>query len=177
MGTSQDVADLSDDALVERALITGVQEVRVINVDTVVVADWVRQKCRFGCGGYGQCLTCPPYSPAPAETRAMLGHYRRGVLLHNHGRKWGAIQDAVAALERDFFLEGYHKALAMGSGPCHLCDACDTDGPCRHPREARPAMEACSIDVFSTARANGFTIRTVKTRQQTPDFFGLVLVE
>ena len=169
--------DLTDEQLVERALKTGVQEARIIDVDTVVVADWVRAKCQFGCGGYGGCLTCPPYSPTPQETRAMLSHYRRGVLIHNHGNHWTAIKEAVASLERDLFLEGYHKAYAMGSGPCHLCETCNLEEACRHPREARPAMEACSIDVFSTVRANGFTIRTVKTRRQTPDFFGLVLVE
>ena len=171
------VPEMTDERLVERALRTGVQEARVIDVNTVVVADRVREKWRFGCGGYGRRLTCPPYSPTPAETRAMLVHYRRAVPLHNHGREWTAIKDAAAALEWDLFLAGFHKAFAMGSGPCHLCEECDLEGGCRHPRQARPAMEACGIDVFSTVRANGFTIRTVRTRRQTPDFFGLVLVE
>jgi len=171
------MADLNDDALVERALETGVQEAKVINVGTVAVADWVREKCQFGCGGYGRTLTCPPHSPTPAQTRAMLADYTRGVLLHNHGRKWTAIKEAVAALEKALFFEGYHKALGMGSGPCHLCDECAVDEGCRHADEARPAMEACGIDVFTTARANGFTIRTITNRKQTPDFFGLVLVE
>jgi len=169
--------EMTDEQLVTRALKTGVREATVIDVDTVVVADWVRLKCQFGCGGYGQRLTCPPHSPPPEQTRAMLSHYRRGILVHNRGDKWTAIKDAVATLERDLFLQGYHKAFAMGSGPCHLCETCDMEAGCQHPREARPAMEACSIDVFSTARVNGFTVRTVKTRRQTPDYFGLVLVE
>jgi predicted metal-binding protein len=171
------MSHLSAEKLVKRAVETGVQEAKVIDVSTVVVSDWVPLKCQFGCGGYGQCLTCPPFSPTPRQTRAMLADYRRGVLLHNRGRRWAAIREAVAQLERDLFLKGYHKAFGMGSGPCHLCETCDVEARCRYPREARPAMEACSIDVFSTARANGFTIRTVRTRRQTPDFFGLVLVE
>lgn len=171
------MVELTDEELVARAVATGVQEARVVDTGTIVVAEWVRKKCQFGCDGYGQCLTCPPHSPTPQETRLMLAHYRRAVLLHNRGRKWTAIKEAVAHLERDLFLSGYHKAFAMGSGPCHLCDQCAIDEGCRHAEKARPAMEACGIDVFSTVRANGFTIETVKDRKQTPDFFGLVLVE
>ena len=168
--------EMTDAALVERALKTGVQEAKVIDPATVVAAEWVRLKCQFGCGGYGKCLTCPPRSPTPAETRAVLTHYHRAVLVHNRGRKYTSVREAVAALERDLFLAGFYKAFAMGSGPCHLCDTCGLD-ECQHADEARPAMEACGIDVYATVRANGFTIETVKDRKQTPDFFGLVLVE
>jgi len=65
----------------------------------------------------------------------------------------------------------------MSSGPCHLCDTCEVEEGCRQAEQARPAMEACGIDVFATARANGFSIDTIKDRKQTPDFFSLVLVE
>jgi predicted metal-binding protein len=171
------VTKLTDQALVELALKTGVQEAKVIDPATVVAAEWVRLKCQFGCDGYGKCLTCPPRSPTPAETRVVLSHYSRAMLVHNHGTKYTAIREAVADLERTVFLAGYHKAFAMGSGPCHLCDTCDFEEGCRHAERARPAMEACGIDVFTTARNNGFAITTVRDRKQTPDYFGLLLVE
>ncbi len=38
-------------------------------------------------------------------------------------------------------------------------------------------MEACGIDVFKTARDNGFTIQVLRTRDEERDIFGLVLVE
>jgi hypothetical protein len=38
-------------------------------------------------------------------------------------------------------------------------------------------MEACGIDVFATARKNGFTINVVRTFQDPQHYFGLVLVE
>ena len=171
------MTELTDDELVKMALKAGVQEAKVIDPKTVVAAEWVRLKCQFGCDGYGKCLTCPPNSPTPADTRAVLAWYHRAVLVHNHGERWTSVKDAVARLEREYFLAGYHKAFAMGSGPCHLCDECDPEEGCRHAELARPAMEACGIDVFTTARANGFTIETLKDPRQTPDFFGLVLVE
>ena len=170
------MVDLTDEQLLAMALKTGVQEARVIDPKTVVAAEWVRLKCQFGCDGYGKCLTCPPNSPTPADTRAVLAWYHRAVLIHDHGERWTSVKEAVAALERDLFLAGFYKAFAMGSGPCHLCDTCGLD-ECQHAEQARPAMEACGIDVYATARANGFAIETVKDRKQTPDFFGLVLVE
>lgn len=51
------------------------------------------------------------------------------------------------------------------------------EGRCRHPREARPAMEACGIDVYSTVKRAGFEISVVRTTDQCPDYFGLVLVD
>jgi hypothetical protein len=35
---------------------------KVIPAKTIATAEWVRLKCRFGCDGFGQSLTCPPYS-------------------------------------------------------------------------------------------------------------------
>jgi hypothetical protein len=41
----------------------------------------------------------------------------------------------------------------------------------------RPMMEACGIDVFKTARDNGFQIDTKKETYGRWNFFALVLVE
>jgi hypothetical protein len=38
-------------------------------------------------------------------------------------------------------------------------------------------MEACSIDVYATARKNGFCIDVRKTHKEKPTYFGLVLIE
>jgi hypothetical protein len=38
-------------------------------------------------------------------------------------------------------------------------------------------MEACGIDVFKTARGNGFPIEVLRTREEERDIFGLILVE
>ncbi len=41
----------------------------------------------------------------------------------------------------------------------------------------RPMMEACGIDVFKTARDNGFQIDTKKETYGRWNFFALVLIE
>jgi hypothetical protein len=38
-------------------------------------------------------------------------------------------------------------------------------------------MESCGIDVFQTARNNGFTIGVLTDRRCSVDRFGLVLIE
>ena len=53
----------------------------VIPVEDIVVSDWVRMKCRFGCKGYGKHLSCPPYTPDPEEMRRILHGYRTMMLL------------------------------------------------------------------------------------------------
>ena len=47
-------------------------EARRIAAHDVIVAEWVRFKCRFGCKGYGKHMSCPPYAPPPAETGRLL---------------------------------------------------------------------------------------------------------
>ncbi len=152
----------------------GAARAKVINPSSVAVAEWVRMKCRYGCGGYGGSRCCPPHSPEPAVTRRMLAEYRRAILVEA-GRK--KPRDFVPDLERDLFLAGYYKAFGFASGPCRLCRGCDPEDPCRHPDRARPAMEACGIDVFATVRAAGWEIEVVRTEEDTPHFFGLVLVD
>jgi len=54
----------------------GVQ-VHEIVPDGIVVSQWVRFKCRYGCRGYGKHFGCPPYAPSPDETRRMVDEYSR----------------------------------------------------------------------------------------------------
>ncbi len=80
-------------------------------------------------------------------------------------------------MERAAFLAGYHAAFGFACGPCDLCPTCNLEeGVCRKPRIARLAMEACGIDVYSTARNAGFPIRVLKNRDEEPTYFSLVLV-
>jgi len=70
---------------VEAANRLGAAEAKVISPESVITAPWVRLKCQFGCGGWGQRLTCPPHSPAPEQTRAVLDCYHTAVLVHCPG--------------------------------------------------------------------------------------------
>jgi predicted metal-binding protein len=162
------------DEFIARAKELGAVEAKVISPADVATGAWVRWKCRFGCGGYGSSLVCPPHTPEPEETRRMLDGYKSAILFESLR---GETKRIAAELEREVFLSGFHKALGLGAGPCSLCEECSFDEGCRHPDKARPAMEACGIDVYATVRKHGFTLNVVRTHEDPQHYFGLVLVE
>ena len=161
---------------VKEALAAGAADAKLISVDTVVTAQWVRLKCQFGCGGFGQSLTCPPYSPTPEKTAQVLREYQTALLVHSDGE--AQITPLLVHLERRAFLDGYYKALALVAGPCELCKSCHPEErECLHPEKARPAMEACGIDVYQTARNNGLPIEVVTRPTSRQNYYGLLLLE
>ncbi|HQG03042.1 MAG TPA: DUF2284 domain-containing protein [Thermoleophilia bacterium] len=84
------------------------------------------------------------------------------------------LNDAAKALERELFLAGFHKTRAMGAGPC---GACAEGKECPTPEKARPAMEACGVDVYTTVRNAGWEIQVARTPESEYRFFALVLVD
>jgi predicted metal-binding protein len=164
----------------KKALELGIDGVKVIDPRSIVTAEWVRMKCQFGCPGFGTSLCCPPHTPTPEVTRKVIDSYEKAILLHRRlkkGERSKGFKETVVRLEIEIFLDGYYKAWSMGSGPCRLCKECDPNGFCKHGYESRPSMEACGIDVFKTARNNGFPIEVVRTHEEERNIYGVILVE
>ena len=44
--------------LCQLAIKLGAIDAQVIDADEVVVGNWVRMKCQYGCARYGKKLTC-----------------------------------------------------------------------------------------------------------------------
>lgn len=168
--------------LKELAIKLGAENAVELPAEKVVVKDWVRWKCRFGCGEYGRRLTCPPFSPSPEETRRVLREYGLCLLVRfgpciEAGYEEVNIHEVMFELERAAFLMGYYPAFALASGPCPYCEECVLkEGSCRHPEKARPSMEACGIDVYATSKNAGYDLEVVTSRDQRPVFFGLLLL-
>jgi predicted metal-binding protein len=161
---------------IRRARTLGAKQAKRISPKKIFTAEWVRRKCQYGCDGYGQHLTCPPFTPTPQETQRMLDEYTTAILVHCPST-WTDIDDIIPVLERDAFLSGYYKAFGLGSGPCSLCDHCDFEHGCLHPEQARPSMEACGIDVYKTVRTAGYPIEVVKDRRSPQNYYGILLLE
>jgi len=160
--------------------------VKLIHPKNVVVAEWVRLKCQYGCGRYGTCLTCPPFSPTPDYTRKILEYYSRALIMtfdvppgqkEKERRRRREMRRKIASLEREIFLDGYYKAFAMASGPCNICKICDTSQPCKFEELGRPSMEACGIDVYTTLANLGYQLEVVKSYDQLWHYSGLVLID
>jgi len=148
----------------------------VIEIDpcTIVTAPWVIHKCQFGCPMYGNSHCCPPKTPGYKQMQEIINCYKKAILFHCHIIT--AVSPMAAEVERELFLDGYYKAIGLGSGPCRVCKQCNPTS-CSFPQKAVPSMEACGIDVFATARANGFEIETLKNGNEIQNLFGLLLVE
>jgi predicted metal-binding protein len=166
------------------ALDSGADRAQLIDVKHVIVAEWVRMKCRYGCDEYGVGRLCPPRTPSVEDMRKVLDHYTKGLLftfdnVQKQGRykKVKNHRELVYRLERRMFLDGYYRAFGMGCGPCRLCDGCDVEEPCAFPEKARPSMEACGIDVYGTMANVGWELRVVQQRNDPYAMVGLVLIE
>lgn len=182
-----------NDGSIERCCACAIEEggathARLINPSTVVTAPWVRLKCQFGCPGYGRSYGCPPDTPTPRQTQEILDAYRRAVLFHleapstpdgSRRKQRHRLYDALVTLEGDLFKDGYYKAFLFLSGPCHLCRECGKlkGEPCQLGYRARPSMEACGIDVYQTARNNGFFIEPLREKSETQNIYCLMLVD
>ncbi len=168
------------------AIERGATHAKQIHPNSVVTAPWVRLKCQFGCPGYGKGHCCPPRTPKPEETRAILDCYHRAILFHievpdmpkkeKHYQKYF---DALVELEGEIFKDGFYKAFVFLAGPCRLCKKCGAleDQPCALPWKSRPSMEGCGIDVYETARSNGFLIEPLRQRMETNNEYCLMLVD
>jgi predicted metal-binding protein len=174
----------------------GATAIKRIKPQDVVVAQWVRNKCQVGCRHFGKRFHCPPYSPTPEETRKVLQDYSEAVLVEFANLERDKLREAKGKpvihttlynMERAAFLKGYQKALVYEAGPCALCEKCPAEELdhltfsdkklCKHPKEARPAMEAAGIDVYSTVRRAGLEIHVVRDRSEQFKVFGLLLLE
>jgi predicted metal-binding protein len=146
------------------AIARGAIDSKIIKADQVIVGDWVYWKCRFGCPSYSKTLTCPPKSPNPQQTRALLRDYEYALLL-----KYNSTQDyhsLLVDLEREAFLRGFYKAWSLTAGSCRLCETCNISGGCVNPKKARPSMEACGIDVFGTMHNIGFNLKVLTSKEE-----------
>ena len=190
------VAESTYQALIERAIECSATAAKIINVSDIVVAQWVRHKCQFGCPHYGNNFMCPPYAPSPRETVDVLSGYQRAILVKFSDRHIGGQGDGIGQafvhsklyeLERRFFLDGHYKAISYTFGRCTLCQKCPAEkleNPslfdkknCLNQKMARPSMEASGIDVFQTVRNATWDLGVVQDKSEGFTAFGLVLLE
>ena len=165
----------------------GYTDFKWVDPGEVVVAQWVRTKCTFGCGNYGHNATCPPNVPSVAEVRQLFSEYSTVAIFHfahavakpedRHAWTRGINQELLK-LERALFLAGYYKAFLLCCDSCYLCDDCsETRGTCKNPRSARPSPESMAIDVFTTVRKIGFPIEVLTEYSQTMNRYAFLLIE
>ncbi|MDR1795955.1 MAG: DUF2284 domain-containing protein [Clostridiales Family XIII bacterium] len=151
----------------------------------IVVAHWVRLHCRFGCNHYGKSGGCPPTVPSVEECRQIMDEYDAALLIHVPEPEEGRVGQRkrgveLYELERAVFLAGHQKAFLLQYGACCLCKECVANGErqnCVNKMQSRPGVDAMAVDMYTTARNAGYPIEVVKTREEMPNRYAILLVE
>ncbi len=153
----------------------------------IVVAHWVRMKCRFGCEDYGTNAHCPPNVPSVEECRQFFDEYENAVVFHfqkhfEHAEErhdWTrTLDEGLLELEKAVFLAGYEKTFLLFTGGCRFCAECPTTrAECLQPRLARPTPEGLGMDVFSTVRQCGLPIQVLSSYDEPMNRYGFLLID
>jgi predicted metal-binding protein len=165
----------------------GFNDFRWIDPKNIVVSQWVRIKCMFGCVEYGKIACCPPNTPPVDECRSSFGDYNEGVVFHfekklekpEERHEWArGINQKLLRLERDVFFAGNPKTFLLFMDSCSLCEECGEQRvECKNKRSARPSPEAMAVDVFSTVKQLDYPIEVLHDHSQTMNRYAILLVE
>ncbi|MFC1993383.1 DUF2284 domain-containing protein [Chloroflexota bacterium] len=170
----------------QRAIKLGATDAKIINMSDVIIDERVVAKCTYPkCPEYGTNANCPPHAMTTDQLRKVVDNFHYAIFVkldvpseHIAGRE--AIQknlcnpyrskaaEIVAKIESEAFYDGYHLALAFGSGSCKVlfcskvdCRALVPGQGCPHRLKARSAMEAVGMDVYTMATRVGWDIYAI----------------
>lgn len=179
---------MADQALLQKLFQEGGgRDFRWIDPAEIVVGQWVRMKCMFGCSDYGRNASCPPNTPSVAECRDFFREYRLGAIFRfakrlddpeeRHG--WSReLNRQLLELERAVFVAGYQKAFLMFMDNCKLCRECARSrANCRNQKHARPSAEAMGVDVFATVAKFGYPIEVLGSYADEMNRYAFLLIE
>ncbi|MCK5418992.1 MAG: DUF2284 domain-containing protein [Desulfobacterales bacterium] len=164
----------------------GYTDYKWIDPQKIIVSQWVRMKCMFGCGEYGKNACCPPNVPSVSECERFFHEYQDAVIFRfekafnkpEDRHKWSKkVNIKLAKLERDVFLAGYERAFLLFMDSCCICADCTaTREGCKEPRSARPSPESMAVDVYSTARQFGFPIEVRTEYSQEMNRYAFLMI-
>lgn len=106
------------ESLLNKSLELGAEKAKVIDTSSVVVEEWVRWKCLYGCAFHGKDAYHPPCAPDAESTKKIMNEYSKAILMT--GPKGKALTEVAVRLEGEAYHMGYYKAFAMtalSSGP------------------------------------------------------------
>jgi len=165
----------------------GFNDYKWIEAHDIIVANWVRFKCMFGCTSYGTKASCPPEVPSIQECREFFSEYHRAVLIHLRKKlehpedrvAWGKeVNTTLIKLEHDIFLDGYYKAFVLFMDECQLCYECALSrSDCHHKKDSRPSPEALGVDVFATAHKYNYPLDVLKDYSNEMNRFAILLID
>ena len=148
----------------------GFNDFKWINPQKIIVSQWVRVKCQFGCSDYG-LGACPPNTPSVDDCQAFFNEYANGIIIklnkwadkEHYPSDWSReMTSGLLEVERQIFFSGYPKTFLLNQTCCSLCKKCPgTRHDCKDKKNSRPSPEAFAVDVYQTVRNAGMEIHVV----------------
>ena len=172
---------------IESSLISqGFTDYKWIDPKEIVVAQWVRVKCTFGCGGYGSGA-CPPNTPSVNDCERFFMEYETGLIIrlskyadkNAYPSEWSReMTNKLLDIEREVFLTGYQKTFLLNQTCCTLCKDCSGSRiNCKDKMKSRPSPESFAVDVYQTVRNAGLDINVVKDSSSEMNKIAILLIE
>ncbi len=165
----------------------GFTDYKWIEPGKIVVSQWVRMKCIYGCGEYGRTASCPPNVPSVSECEKFFREYREAAVFHFEKKAakpedrhaWTKRVNAkLSKLERELFLSGYERVFLLFMDSCSICGECTgLREECKEPRLARPTPEAMAMDVFATVRQVDYPIAVLSDYSQKMNRYAFLMIE
>jgi len=172
---------------IESALIGhGFTDYKWINPKEIVVAQWVRVKCTFGCSDYG-LGACPPNTPSVNDCDRFFKEYETGLIIrltkyadkNAYPSEWSReMTNQLLDIEREVFLSGYQKTFLLNQTCCTLCKDCSGNRiNCKDKMKSRPSPEGFAVDVYQTVRNAGLDINVVNDNPAEMNKIAILLIE
>ena len=165
----------------------GYRDFKWIDPKDIVVSQWVRMKCMFGCKSFGKCGACPPNTPSVSECQMFFRGYQKAVVFHFSKRvnkpedrhAWTRkVNLKLLELERGIFLSGYCKTFLLFMDSCNLCASCSgVREKCKQPKLSRPTPESMAMDVFGTVRKIGYPIEVLSDYTEEMNRYAFLFIE
>ena len=165
----------------------GYNDFKWIKAQEIVVSQWVRMKCTYGCSNYGKKGACPPSVPSVSECREFFNEYQDVAIFHfekvldnpEDRLVWGKeINKKLLKLEREVFLSGFQKTFLFYMDECCLCDDCSASRvDCKNQQSARPCPEAFAVDIYSTVRKCGYPIYVLTDYTEKMNRYAFLMIE
>jgi predicted metal-binding protein len=172
--------------LVEKASELGIKAY-FLKAEDIPVENRIALKCAYGCRGYGNRLSCPPYVMSVDEFRKVIGEYKSALLLVDEYDTSG-VQDVLEAwsglrkdsfhkmyeLEQEAFRRGFTFAHLLRPGSCNECETCNLE-KCVKPETRRFAPEAVGINIQKAMEEAGLMLEFCKPEKTS--CIGILLLE
>ena len=165
----------------------GYRDYKWIDPSGIVVSQWVRMKCMYGCNEFGRTASCPPNVPSLSECERFFREYEKAVVFHFEKEvekpedrfAWTReVNLKLLELEKEVFCSGCEKAFLLFMDSCNICQSCqERRQECKEPKLSRPTPEALGVDVFSTVRKVGYPIRVLSDYSQNMNRYAFLLIE